>query len=118
MHTQQLSIFLGKIDGFPDEQRESIARYILPLLDKFQNEDHIEFAIEVLAPIPDNEREAIINYLLPFINQLDDGYGIVRLIQQLAGIPHSERKNVILCMQSFMGKIQANQIESVLKGLF
>lgn len=117
MHNQQISIVLEKLGGFPDEQRERVARCIIPFLDKLQTEYHIKFAIEVLAPIPDNEREGVINYLLPFINKLDDGYEIVRLIRELAGIPDSERKNVILCMQSFMGKMQSNQIESVLKGL-
>lgn len=117
MHTQQILNVLGKVDGFPDEKRESVARCIVPFLDKLQTEDQVEFAIEVLALIPDNERESVINYLLPFINKLDSGYGIVRLIQQFAEIPDSERKNVIHCMLSFMDKIQVNQIESVLKGL-
>jgi hypothetical protein len=115
--TQQISIVLGKAGGFPDEKREHVAKCILPFLDKLPTEDHIEFAIEVLALISDNEREGIINYLLPFIDKLDDGYTIIRLIRQLAGIPDFERKNVILCMQSFIDKIQINQIENVLKGL-
>ena len=71
MHTQQISIVLGKLDGFPDEKREGIARCIVPFIDKLQTENQIEFAIEVLAPIPDNEREDVINDLLPFIDKLE-----------------------------------------------